>query len=111
MKESFLSGISNANNQSCPGLAICLCYFCSVVTLRYIRDPRTRYSTFAVAHITGFKIIHRNVRGIFSKHHLLESFINKTESKIDVIWLSEAHIKDGDNNSLYILYLCIFTAK
>ena len=64
----------------------------------------------------GFKIVHQNVRGILSNHHLLESFVNKTESKIDVICVSETHIKDGeicDNSNLYSLciMLCIFTKK
>ena len=54
----------------------------------------------------GFKIVHQNVRGILSNHHLLLSFVNKTESKIVVICLSKIHIKDGDicdNSNLYSL--------
>ena len=54
----------------------------------------------------GFKIVHQNVRGILSNHHLLESFVNKTESKIHVICVSETRIKDGDtcgNSNLYSL--------
>ena len=54
----------------------------------------------------GFKIVYQNVRSRLSNHHLLESFVNKTVSKIDVICLSETHIKDGDicdNSSLYSL--------
>ena len=58
----------------------------------------------------GFKIVHQNVRGILSNHHLLLSFVNKTESKIVVICLSKTHIKDGDicDNSNFILYLAIY---
>ena len=48
----------------------------------------------------GFKIVHENIRGILSNHQILESFVNKTESKIDVICVSETHIKDGDLYSL-----------
>ena len=58
-------------------------------------------------------MVHQNVKGILSSHHLLESFVNKTESKIDVICVSETHIKDGDicGNSLFLTWLCIFTTK
>ena len=85
-----------------------------MVILRYVRDSRTRYQTFGRAE--DLKIAHQNVRGILSNHHLLESFVNKTESKIDVICVSETHIKDGeicDNSNLYSLciMLCIFTKK
>ena len=55
--------------QSCPDLAICSCYFCLVVILRYVWNPRTRYQTFARA---GFKIVHQNVRDILSNNHLLK---------------------------------------
>ena len=44
--------------------------------------------------------------GILSNDHLLESFVSKTESKIDVICVSETNIKDGDtcdSRSLYSL--------
>ena len=54
----------------------------------------------------GFKIVHQNVRGIRSNHHLLVSFVNKTESKIVVICVSKSHIKDVDicdNSNLYSL--------
>ena len=44
----------------------------------------------------GFKIDRQNVRGILSNHHLSESFVNKTESKIDVICVSNTLVKDGD---------------
>ena len=54
----------------------------------------------------GFKIVHQNVGCILSNHHFLESFVNKTASKIDLICVSETHIKDGDicdNSNLYYL--------
>ena len=44
----------------------------------------------------GFKIDRQNVRGILSNHYLSESFVHKTESKIDVICVSKALVKDGD---------------
>ena len=40
---------------------------------------------------SGFKIVPQYVRGILSNRHLLESFVNKTESKIDVICISKTH--------------------
>ena len=62
----------------------------------------------------GLKIVHQSVRGILSDHHLLESFVNKTESKIDVICVSETHTKDGDicdNSSLYSLTGHVFLQR
>ena len=79
--------------------------------LRYVWDPRTNYRTFCKSR--GFNIVHQNVRGILS-NHLLESFVNKTESKIDVICVSESHIKDGDicgNSSLYSLRGYVFLQR
>ena len=56
----------------------------------------------AVTLKTPVLLIHRNVSGIL----LLESFVNKTEPKIEVICVSETHIKDSDfcgNSNLYSL--------
>ena len=67
-------------------------------------EPQRTLSNFCKSR--EFKIVHQNVRGILRYHHLLESFVNKTESKIDVICVSETHIKEGDicgNSSLYSL--------
>ena len=37
------------------------------------------------------KIVPQYVRGILSNRYLLKSFVNKTESKIDVICISKTH--------------------
>ena len=66
--------------------------------------PQNTLSDFCKSR--GFKIVHQNVRGMLSNYHLLESFVKKTESKIDVICISETYIQDGDicdNSNLYSL--------
>ena len=71
--------------------------------------PQNTLSDFC--NSKGLKIVHQNVRGILSNHHLLELFANKTESKTDVICVSETHIKDGDicdNGRLYPLSGYVF---
>ena len=60
----------------------------------------------AVTLKTPVLLIHRNVSGILTNRHLLESFVNNTEPKIEVICVSETHIKDSDfcgNSNLYSL--------
>ena len=49
VKESFLSGILNANHQMKKVLGTKLSRFSYLLMLRYVRDPRTRYQTFARA--------------------------------------------------------------
>ena len=74
--------------------------------------PQNTLSDFCNSR--GFKIVHQNVRGILSNHQLFESFVNKTESKIDMICVSETHIKDGDicdNSSLYSLPGYVFLQR
>ena len=75
--------------------------------------PQKTLSDFFTSR--GFKIVHQNVRGIPSNHHLLESFVNKTELKTDPICVSETHIKDGifvcDNSSLYSLPDYVFLQR
>ena len=78
--------------------------------LRYARCPRTRYQTCTAEDLIG----HQNVRGILNNHHLLESFINKAESKIDVICVFETQIKNSDicdNSSLYSLPGYVFLQR
>ena len=111
VKESFLSGILNAHNQTKKGFTTKLSRFSYLSMLLLLggdieihTGPQNMLSDFCISR--GFKIIHQNVRGILGNHHLLESFVNKTEPKIDVICVSETHIKDGDicdNSSLYSL--------
>ena len=43
VKESFLSGILNANHQTKKVLATKLSRFSYFLLLRYVRDPRTRF--------------------------------------------------------------------
>ena len=47
-------------------------------------------------NIRELKVVQQFVRAILSNFHLLESFLNITQSKIDLICISETHIKDGD---------------
>ena len=108
VKESFLSGILNTYNQTKKVFTTKLSRFSYLFMLLFLggdveicQGPQNTLSDFCNSR--GFKIVHQNVRSILSNHHLLESFINKTESKIDVICVSETHIKDGDicdNSSL-----------
>ena len=46
----------------------------------------------------GLKVGHKIVRDILNDFHLLESFANITQSKIDVICILETHIKGKDYN-------------
>jgi len=60
----------------------------------------------------GFKVVHQIVRGLLSNLPHLETFMNMTESKVDVFAVSETHIKEGDysdNAALYIQYLGIYS--
>ena len=90
VKESFLSGILNANNRTkkvCTTKLSRFSYLLLLLLLGGDREicpgPQNTLSDFRKSR--GFKIVHQNVRDILSNHHLLESFVNKTESKIDVI--------------------------
>ena len=109
VKESFLSGILNANNQTekCFTTKLSRVSYLLVLLLlggdiEICPGPQNTLSDFCKSK--GFKIVHQNIRGILSNHHLLELFVNKSESKTDVICLSETHIKDGyicDNSKFY----------
>ena len=109
VKESFLSGILNANNQTekCFTTKLSSVSYLLVLLLlggdiEICPGPQNTLSDFCKSK--GFKIVHQNIRGILSNHHLLELFVNKSESKTDVICLSETHIKDGyicDNSKFY----------
>ena len=109
--ESFLSGILNANNQTKKVFATKLSRFSYLLMLLLLGGdieicPGLQNTLSDFCKNRGFKIVHQNVRGILSNHHLLLSFVNKTESKIVVICLSKTHIKDGDicdNSNLYSL--------
>ena len=109
--ESFLSGILNANNQTKKFFATKLSRFSYLLMLLLLGGdieicPGLQNTLSDFCKNKGFKIVHQNVRGILSNHHLLLSFVNKTESKIVVICLSKTHIKDGDicdNSNLYSL--------
>ena len=109
--ESFLSGILNANNQTKKFFATKLSRFSYLLMLLLLGGdieicPGLQNTLSDFCKNRGFKIVHQNVRGILSNHHLLLSFVNKTESKIVVICLSKTHIKDGDicdNSNLYSL--------
>ena len=117
-RKYFLLGIWNANNQTKKVFTTHLSRFSYVLMLLLLcgdieiwLGPQNTLSDFCKSR--EYKIVHQNVRGILSSHHLLESFVNKTEPKIDVICVSETHIKDGDicGNSLFFTWLCIFTTK
>ena len=57
-------------------------------------------------NIRELKVVQQFVRAILSNFHLLESFLNITQSKIDLICISETHIKDrdySDNSDFYSL--------
>ena len=118
MKESFLSGILNVNNQTKKVFTTKLSRFSYMFMLLLLSGdieicpgPQNTLSDF---YSRRFKIGHQNVRGILSNHHLLESFINKAESKLDVICVFETQIKDGDicdNSSLYSLPGYVFLQR
>ena len=59
--------------------------------MRYVRRQST-LSEFCNSR--GFKIVHQNVRHMLSNPYLIESFINKTESKIDnsSLYSSPGHV-------------------
>ena len=111
LKESFLSGILNAHNQTKEVFTKKLSRFSYLFMLLLLGGdieicpgPQNKLSDFCNSR--KFKIVHQNIRSILSNHHLPESFVNKTESKIGVFCVSEAHIKDVDicgNSSLYSL--------
>ena len=108
VKESFLLGILNANNQMKKAFTTKFSRFLLLLLggdTEICPGPQKTLSDFFTSR--GFKIVHQNVRGIPSNHRLLESFVNKTELKTDMICVSETHIKDGifvcDNSSLYSL--------
>ena len=46
----------------------------------------------------GLKIVHQNIYGLPDQFDLLEALVNKHNSKINIIFLSETHIVDGDKN-------------
>ena len=82
VKESFLSGILNANNQTKKVFTTKLSRFSYLLMLLLLGGdieicpgPQNTLSDFCKSR--GFKIVHQNVRGILSNHHLLESFVNK----------------------------------
>ena len=115
VKERFLSAILNANGRTKKVFTTTLLRFSYLLMLLLLGGdfeicpgPQTRYQTFARA---GFKIVHQNARDILSNNYLLEQFVNKTESKIDVICVFETHIKEGDiceNSSQYSLRGYVF---
>ena len=119
MKESFLSGILNAHNQTKKVFTTKLSRFSYLFILLWLGGdieicPGPQNTLSDICNNRGFKIVHQNVRGILSNHHLLESFVNKTESKIDVIGVSETHVTDGDiceNSSLYSLPGYVFLQR
>ena len=110
VKEGFLS-ILNAHNQTKKDFTTELSRFSYLFMLLLLgcdidicQGSQNTLSDFCKSR--EFKIIHQNVRGTLSNQHLLESFVIKTESKIDGICGSETHIKSGDicdNSSLYSL--------
>ena len=74
--------------------------------------PQNTLSDFCKSR--RFKVVHQNVRSMLSNHHFLESFVKKTESKIDVICICETYIKDGDicdNSNLYSLPGYVFLQR
>ena len=86
VKESSLSGILNANNQTKKVFTTKLSRFSYLLMLLLLvgdieicLGPQNMLSGFYKSR--GFKIVHENIRGILSNHHRLESFVNKTESK------------------------------
>ena len=121
VKKSFLSRILNTNNKTKKVFTTKLSRFTYLLMLLLLGGdieicPVPQNTLLDFCKSRGFKIVHQNIRGILSNHHLLESFVNKTESKIDVICVSETHIKDCEiceNSNLYSLciMLCIFTTK
>ena len=94
VKESFLFGILNTQNQTQKVFTTKLSRFSYLFMLllhggdiETCQGPQNMLSEFFNSR--RFKIVHQNVRGILSNHHLLELFVNKTESKINVICVSE----------------------
>ena len=111
VKESFLSGILNAHNQTKKVFTTKLSRFSYLFMLLFLggdveicQRPQNTLSDFCNSR--GFKIVHQNVRGILTNHHL-ESFVNKKGSKL--IWFAYLKLVDiCDNNSLYFLPSYVF---
>ena len=119
VKKSFLSRILNTNNKTKKVFTTKLSRFTYLLMLLLLGGdieicPVPQNTLLDFCKSRGFKIVHQNIRGILSNHHLLESFVNKTESKIDVICVSETHIKEGDicdNSNLYSLPGYVFLQR
>ena len=86
VKESFLSGILNAHNQTKKVFTTKLSRFSYLFMLLFLggdveicQRPQNTLSGFCNSR--GFKIVHQNVRGILTNHYL-ESFVNKKGSKL-----------------------------
>ena len=119
VKKSFLSGILNTNNKTKKVFTTKLSRFTYLLMLLLLGGdieicPVPQNTLLDFCKSKGFKIVHQNIRGILSNHYLLESFVNETVSKIDVICVSEIHIKDGDicdNSNLYSLPGYVFLQR
>ena len=119
VKERFLSDILNVHNQTKKAFSTKLSRFSYLFMLLLLSAdieicPGPQNTSSVFSNSRGFRIVHQNVRCMLSNHHLLKSFVNKTESKIDVICKSETHIKDGDmcdNSSLYSLAGYVFLQR
>ena len=119
VKKSFLSRTLNTNNKTKKVFTTKLSRFTYLLMLLLLGGdieicPVPQNTLLDFCKSRGFKIVHQNIRGILSNHHLLESFVNKTESKIDVICVSETHIKEGDicdNSNLYSLPGYVFLQR
>ena len=111
--ESFLSGILNANNQTKKFFATKLSRFSYLLMLLLLGGdieicPGLQNTLSDFCKNRGFKIVHQNVRGILSNHHLLVSFVNKTRVKNCCDLRIKTHIKEGDICDICILYLVIY---
>lgn len=108
VKQSFLSCILNTHNQRKNVFTTMLSRFTYLLILLLLGGDIEiclgRQNTLSdFCNSRGFKIVHQNVRDILNNPHLIESFINKTESKTDAICVSETHIRIDDicDNSIF----------
>lgn len=85
--ERKVSGTLNAHNQTKKVFTTKLpkfSYFFMLLLhgghIEICSGPPNTLSVFCNSR--GFKVVHQNVRGIRSNHHLLKSLVNKTEPKM-----------------------------